>query len=306
MPWARHDQPRARIGRPGPRSTTARRFRLPLGGVRRHRRAAPRRPGHRGCGRHPDRTPEAAASGATSPHGQARPRAHSRTPCARSPFPSPAGLKPVRRCADPRTPPGEVRIRVVRAINRADASWHGTASSAPTRRLAHPPSEVSGVVDASQAGVTAVVGRRSGLRCGSAAATPRTSSRPPRSAYPSPWGVSVTDAAALPEVALVWSNVFMTAKLTAGEVLLSTAGRPASARWPSNSAGKPALASRSPRAAAPSWTYAVTWAPRSSIDYRTEDFVERVRAATNGHGSRQYGREISRPVISTPSLDGRA
>jgi putative PIG3 family NAD(P)H quinone oxidoreductase len=103
---------------------------------------------------------------------------------------------------------------------------------------------------------------------------------------PIPPGVSVHDAAALPEVACtVWSNLVMTANLTPGEVLLVHGGASGIGTHAIQVAR--ALGNR----------IAVTAGSRTKLDlcaelgaeilisYRDEDFVDRVRTATDGVGA---------------------
>jgi len=103
---------------------------------------------------------------------------------------------------------------------------------------------------------------------------------------PIPPGVSVHDAAALPEVACtVWSNLVMTADLTPGEVLLVHGGASGIGTHAIQVAR--ALGNR----------IAVTAGSRTKLDlcaelgaeilisYRDEDFVDRVRTATDGVGA---------------------
>lgn len=103
---------------------------------------------------------------------------------------------------------------------------------------------------------------------------------------PVPKGVSLTDAAGLPEVACtVWSNVFMTANLQPGEVFLVHGG----------SSGIGTMATQLAKAAGA--RIAVTAGSQDKLDfcaglgadilvnYREQDFVEEVRAATDGHGA---------------------
>jgi NADPH2:quinone reductase len=103
---------------------------------------------------------------------------------------------------------------------------------------------------------------------------------------PIPPGVSVHDAAALPEVACtVWSNLVMTANLTPGEVLLIHGGASGIGTHAIQVAR--ALGNR----------IAVTAGSRARLDlsaelgasilisYHDEDFVQRVRAATDGAGA---------------------
>jgi len=103
---------------------------------------------------------------------------------------------------------------------------------------------------------------------------------------PVPAGVSLPDAAALPEVACtVWSNVVMTAGLSSGEVLLVHGG--------GGGIGTHAIQVGKALGA----TVAVTAGSAEklarcrelgadiAINYREQDFVEELRAATDGHGA---------------------
>lgn len=103
---------------------------------------------------------------------------------------------------------------------------------------------------------------------------------------PVPKGVSVTDAAGLPEVACtVWSNVFMTANLQPGETFLVHGG----------SSGIGTMATQLATAAGA--RVAVTAGSQDKLDvcrelgadilvnYKEQDFVDEVREATDGHGA---------------------
>ncbi|MGO4130195.1 NAD(P)H-quinone oxidoreductase [Janibacter sp. RAF20_2_2] len=103
---------------------------------------------------------------------------------------------------------------------------------------------------------------------------------------PIPKGVDLTSAAGLPEVACtVWSNVFMTANLQPDETFLVHGG----------SSGIGTMAIQLAKAAGA--RVAVTAGSEDklafcrelgadiAINYREQDFVEEVRAATDGHGA---------------------
>ena len=103
---------------------------------------------------------------------------------------------------------------------------------------------------------------------------------------PVPKGVDLTAAAGLPEVACtVWSNVFMTANLQPDETFLVHGG----------SSGIGTMAIQLAKAAGAQ--VAVTAGSEDklafcrelgadiAINYREQDFVEEVRAATDGHGA---------------------
>jgi putative PIG3 family NAD(P)H quinone oxidoreductase len=101
-----------------------------------------------------------------------------------------------------------------------------------------------------------------------------------------PSGVSLVDAAALPEVACtVWSNVFMTANLLPGQTLLVHGG----------SSGIGTMAIQLAKAVGA--RVAVTAGSQAKLDacaalgadilinYREQDFVEELKAATDGKGA---------------------
>jgi putative PIG3 family NAD(P)H quinone oxidoreductase len=103
---------------------------------------------------------------------------------------------------------------------------------------------------------------------------------------PIPSGVSLEDAAGLPEVACtVWSNVFLTANIQPGQWLLAHGG----------SSGIGTMAIQLAKAVGAH--VAVTAGTQEKLDfcrelgaevlvnYREEDFVEKVRAETGGHGA---------------------
>jgi putative PIG3 family NAD(P)H quinone oxidoreductase len=103
---------------------------------------------------------------------------------------------------------------------------------------------------------------------------------------PVPHGVSLVDAAGLPEVAAtVWSNVFLVANIQPGQVLLVHGG----------SSGIGTMAIQLAKAVGA--RVAVTAGSREKLDfcaslgadflvnYREEDFVERVRKLSGGHGA---------------------
>lgn len=109
---------------------------------------------------------------------------------------------------------------------------------------------------------------------------------PAAQVLPLPAGVSVHDAAALPEVACtVWSNLAMTARLSAGQLLLIHGG--------ASGIGTHAIQV----ARALGARVAVTAGSRAKLDlcrelgaellisYRDEDFVERVKDASDGAGA---------------------
>jgi putative PIG3 family NAD(P)H quinone oxidoreductase len=182
---------------------------------------------------------------------------------------------------------GEVLIKVRSAgINRADLLQAAGMYPPPPGASAIIGLEVSGIVTAVGAGVTdPVVGQEvCALLAGGGYA--EYVAAPAEQVMPIPAGVSVEDAAALPEVACtVWSNLVMTARLAAGEFVLLHGGasgigthaiqvaRTLGARI-AVTAGSPAKLELCAGLSAD-----------ILIDYAAEDFVDKVREATDGVGA---------------------
>ena len=103
---------------------------------------------------------------------------------------------------------------------------------------------------------------------------------------PVPKGVDLAEAAGLPEtVCTVWSNVFMAAGLRPGETLLvhgGASGIGTTAIQLAKSLGATVLVTVGSRQKA---ERCVQLGADAAIDYRNEDFVERVRELTGGHGA---------------------
>ena len=127
---------------------------------------------------------------------------------------------------DPVAGPGEVLVEVTAsAVNRADLLQRMGFYHPPPGASPYPGLECSGRICALGEGVT-------GWRIGdevcallSGGGYAEKVAVPAAQLLPVPAGVSLTDAAALPEVACtVWSNVFLLAALQPGEVLLVHGG----------------------------------------------------------------------------------
>ena len=103
---------------------------------------------------------------------------------------------------------------------------------------------------------------------------------------PVPKGVDLVTAAGLPEtVCTVWSNVFMTAGLQPGETLLvhgGAGGIGTTAIQLATSLGAKVLVTVGSKEKA---ERCVELGAEAAIDYKNEDFVERVRELTGGHGA---------------------
>ena len=187
---------------------------------------------------------------------------------------------------DPTLAPDEVLLDVVAAgVNRADLLQRQGHYPPPPGASAYLGLECSGRVAAVGADVTgwAVGDEACALLAGGGYAA--RVAVPAGQLLPVPAGVSLVDAAALPEVACtVWSNVFMTAALAPGEWLLVHGG--------SSGIGTMAIQlahALGAHVAVTAGSAQKLEACRSLgaevlVSYRDADFVEVVRAATGGAG----------------------
>jgi len=189
---------------------------------------------------------------------------------------------------DPPTPgPGEVAIAVAAtAVNRADLLQRQGFYPPPAGAPAYPGLECSGTVAAIGAGVVGwAVGDAVCALLGGGGYAERVNA-PAGQLLPVPTGVDLVSAAALPEVACtVWSNVFMLAGLRPGERLLvhgGGSGIGTMAIQLGRAAGAFVLATAGSAAKLDRCT---ELGANVGINYRESDFVEAVRAATEGHGA---------------------
>ncbi|MBX0301475.1 NAD(P)H-quinone oxidoreductase [Cryobacterium sp. 1639] len=182
---------------------------------------------------------------------------------------------------------GDIRIEVAAAgVNRADVQQRLGLYPSPAGAPAWPGLEVSGIVTEIGLAVTrfAVGDRVCALLAGGGYATEAVVHQD--LALPVPDNVDLVDAAALPEaLATVWSNVFMSAGLTAGQTLLVHGGgsgigttaiqlaRLAGARVAVTAGSPQKLAACSELGA------------DILVDYHKQDFVAEVLAATDGRGA---------------------
>jgi putative PIG3 family NAD(P)H quinone oxidoreductase len=193
----------------------------------------------------------------------------------------------LRETEAPQPAEGEVVIDVAAAgVNRADVQQRNGVYPPPPGASEIPGLEVSGRVSAVAAGVTAprVGDEVCALLAGGGYA--EQVAVPAGQVLPVPQGVDLVTAAALPEVAAtVFSNLFMTAGVQAGETVLIHGG--------SGGIGTMAVQLVDAFGAVP----AVTAGSQEKLDvarelgaevlinYREEDFVERIKEATGGRGA---------------------
>jgi putative PIG3 family NAD(P)H quinone oxidoreductase len=187
---------------------------------------------------------------------------------------------------DPELRPGEVLVDVVAtAVNRADLLQRAGHYPPPPGASDILGLECSGIISEVGEGVTgwSVGDEVCALLSGGGYA--ERVAVPAGQLLPRPAGVELATAAALPEVVCtVWSNVFMLAGLTRGDDFLVHGG--------SSGIGTMAI-QLAARAGARVFTTAGTAAKLDVcrelgadvlINYRDEDFVERVREETDGAG----------------------
>jgi putative PIG3 family NAD(P)H quinone oxidoreductase len=188
---------------------------------------------------------------------------------------------------DPVAGPGEVLLDVVAtAVNRADVMQRRGFYDPPPGASPYPGLECSGRVAALGEGVTgwSVGDEVCALLSGGGYAT--RVAVPAGQLLPVPAGVSLVEAAALPEVACtVWSNVFSLARLQAGEVLLVHGGTSGIGTMALQLAARAGARVLCTVGSAEKAARAVELGAERAILYREEDFVAVVREATGGTGA---------------------
>lgn len=202
----------------------------------------------------------------------------------------------------PGCPAGHVLIRVVAAgINRADVLQRQGHYTPPPGASPYPGLEVSGVITRVGEGVSpnewSEGDRVAALLTGGGYA--EYVAVPAGQLLAIPDSLSFTDAAALPEVlCTVYSNVFQAARLRADEWLLvhgGGSGIGTAAVQMAVAAGARVIVTVGSQAKG---DVAVKLGAEAAVNYREEDFVERVREITGGHGA-----DVILDVIGAKYLD---
>jgi putative PIG3 family NAD(P)H quinone oxidoreductase len=187
---------------------------------------------------------------------------------------------------DPEPAAGEVRVRVAAAgVNRADVMQRMGFYPPPPGAPDYPGLEVSGTVDALGDGVDgwAVGDEVCALLSGGGYA--ELVCVPAGQLLPVPAGVSLEDAAALPEVvSTVWSNVFMTANLLPGQTVLVHGGSSGIGTMAIQLAREVGARVAVTAGSAEKLEACRALGAEILVNYREQDFVEEVRAATGGAG----------------------
>lgn len=188
---------------------------------------------------------------------------------------------------DPVPADGQVLVRVAAAgVNRADVMQRLGHYPPPPGEPKWPGLEVSGTVAAVGDGVEewSVGDEVCALLGGGGYA--ELVAVPAGQLLPVPDGVDLVEAAALPEVACtVWSNVFMAAGLQRGETLLVHGGSSGIGTMAVQLAHALGARVAVTAGSADKLARCAELGADVLVNYREEDFVERVREATDGRGA---------------------
>jgi putative PIG3 family NAD(P)H quinone oxidoreductase len=190
------------------------------------------------------------------------------------------------RVPGPAAGPGEVLIDIhASAVNRADLLQRAGHYPPPSGAPPYPGLECSGVIAGVGDGVTGLAPGDEVVALLAGGGYAERVAVPAGQVLPVPPGVSVADAAALPEVACtVWSNVVDLAGLRAGETLLVHGGGSGIGTFAIQLAT--ALGARVVTTARAGKHEALAGlGAHRVVDYRSEDFVTATRDATGGRGA---------------------
>lgn len=207
--------------------------------------------------------------------------------------------------------PGEVSVEVAAAgVNRADVMQRQGFYDPPEGSSPYPGLEVSGRIAQLGTGVEgwSVGDEVCALLTGGGYAERVVV--PAGQLLPVPRGVSLQEAAALPEVtATVWSNVFMTAALQPGEVLLVHGGGSGIGTMAVQLAREVGARIAVTAGSAEKLEVCRELGASILVNYREQDFEPVVREATDGHGADvildTIGAKYLEPNVSLLAPNGR-
>ena len=188
---------------------------------------------------------------------------------------------------DPRVGPGEVLLAVTAAgINRADLLQAAGKYPPPPGASDILGLEVSGRVADVGAGVTELTVGQPVCALLAGGGYAEYVAVPAGQVMPVPAGVELADAAALPEVACtVWSNLVTAARLQPGEVVLLHGGASGIGTHAIQVARELGATVAVTAGSAAKLELCSELGAQILINYRDEDFTERLRQATDGHGA---------------------
>ncbi len=193
----------------------------------------------------------------------------------------------LREVADPVAGEGQVVLQVAAsAVNRADIMQRMGHYPPPQGASQLPGLECSGTVIALGPGVEgwSVGDQACALLTGGGYA--EQVAVPTGQLLPIPPGVDLVDAAALPEVTCtVWSNVFMLARLRPAEVLLVHGGSSGIGTMAIQLARQIGARVAVTAGSADKLARCAELGADIMVNYREQDFVDVVRAATDGRGA---------------------
>jgi putative PIG3 family NAD(P)H quinone oxidoreductase len=213
------------------------------------------------------------------------------------------------RAPDPAA--GEVLVDVAAsAVNRADLLQRQGHYPPPSLAPPYPGLECSGRIAALGAGVTGwMVGQRVCALLGGGGYAEQVTV-PVGHLLPVPAGTSLLDAAALPEVTCtVWSMVFDRGRLLPGEVLLVHGGTSGVGTMAVQLAHRHGATVAVTAGSGAKLAVCADLGAHILVNYREEDFVARVREATDGHGADvildNMGAAYLRRNLAVLAVDGR-
>lgn len=187
---------------------------------------------------------------------------------------------------DPEPGPGEVLVDVAAtAVNRADVMQRLGHYPPPPGAPPYPGLECAGRVAALGEGVEGWrVGDEVCALLGGGGYAERVAV-PAGQLLPVPRGLSLTEAAALPEVACtVWSNVFALARLAPGEAFLVHGGASGVGTFAIQLAARRGARVFCTAGSQEKLTRCRELGAELAVNYRDDDFVARSREATGGRG----------------------
>jgi putative PIG3 family NAD(P)H quinone oxidoreductase len=193
----------------------------------------------------------------------------------------------LREVPDPEPGAGEVVVQVVAtAVNRADLMQRQGHYPPPAGAPPYPGLECSGTIMRVGEGVEGWAEGDEVCALLSGGGYAERVAVPAGQLLPRPSGVDLVDAAALPEVTCtVWSNVFMTAGLRPGEVLLVHGGSSGIGTMAVQLGREVGARVAVTAGSAEKLQACQDLGAQILVNYREQDFVEVLRQATDGRGA---------------------